>query len=535
MLGIGALAVGAKKAFDFIGDSVMSAAQTERYEAVLQTMLGSKTAALERMNEYKDIARITPFDLNDVVEAGNKLQAIGRYSRDNLVMMGDLAAASGKPMEQALSAYSKLVSGQKGMAVDMFRDLLITTEDWTEATGKGVSNSGALLASTEEMAKALPKIMKSKGYFGMMANMSETTEGKIANLGDSFFQLKVAVGERFKPAYDKFLSTASGVIDKLTEWIEIPIEQKIAKEKMELNTLVESLIENNDKQDIRKSLIEEIQRKYPDFIKNIDLEKSTTEDLRKELEKVNGEYDKKILKAGYERKLQKLISENEDDVETYNKYQQSILATKQRSNLQQELAALLKDGSYASGRVGITKDGQIYYVSQFTSTGGNSGAVYSSGKSYYDSSKLSNEDYKHAELLINQIIALGEFIMFVDEKDLKNAYDEVKKGKDKIAALMSLYAEPEPYGPPLPPDWNVPKNQNGNGSTNTGNLENSAEAITGGGKGVKNFYINIENLLRENTNIFQSSSDDPASAGDFMERMKYTLEDVVNDVNSSGG
>jgi hypothetical protein len=508
-------------------DSINAAAQIERYSATLKTMLGSTEAARDRMQEYFDIAKKTPFDLPQVVEAGNKLQALGRYSRENVTMLGDLAAASGKPMEQAISAYSKLASGQKGIAIDMFRDLMITVDDWTQATGKGVSKSGELLATTKELIAALPQIMKSKGYFGLMANQAATTEGKVANLEDAFFQLKVAVGEHFKPTYDEFLNTTAKVIEGLTKWVEIPIEQKIAKEKIELNLLVESLIENNDKQEIRQSLIDELQRKYPDFIKNIDLEKASTEDLRKELEKVNGEYDKKIRKAAYKRQLDAIQAEIDSDVDEYQKYQQSLLAKKRAQEISKEMENIVGDRhfKYKDGLGGV-----ILFDEE-------------NNRIFNDFTQASIKGLKDEEIiklrdLITEYAAALDLItspiFSSSESAAKAAWKRVEKGKAKTKTLQSLYGisesnNTENSGTVVAPDSNINK------SSNTDNLENSATEIASGGKGVKNFYVHIENLLGENTNIFQSSKDSPETAGDFLERLSYALQDVVNDVNYAAG
>lgn len=72
-------------------------------------------------------------------------------------------------------------------------------------------------------------------------------------------------------------------------------------------------------------------------------------------------------------------------------------------------------------------------------------------------------------------------------------------------------------------------NNNGGGLNDT--LKDTTDAITGGGKQVKNFYITIGNLIGENTNMFQSSQDDPQSAQSFMSKMSEALQMVVNDVN----
>ncbi|MBN1340749.1 MAG: hypothetical protein JXA03_15580, partial [Bacteroidales bacterium] len=148
-------------------DSMAAAAQVETYMVTLQNLLGGRLSAMERMNEYMRIAQKTPFELNEVVEAGNKLQSLGRYSEDTLKMLGDLAAASGKPFEQVMNAYANLATGQRGEAVRMFRDLLISGEDWMTATGEQIDQM-----TTDQMEKALPQIMKQKGFFGLMAQQA---------------------------------------------------------------------------------------------------------------------------------------------------------------------------------------------------------------------------------------------------------------------------------------------------------------------------------------------------------------------------
>lgn len=80
-------------------------------------------------------------------------------------------------------------------------------------------------------------------------------------------------------------------------------------------------------------------------------------------------------------------------------------------------------------------------------------------------------------------------------------------------------------------------NENGSGNSSNNSSNNNAtetaDAITSGGKQVKNFYITIEKLLGENTNVFNSSSDDPQTAESFMEKLSNALQMVVNDVNFS--
>ena len=48
-------------------------------------------------------------------------------------------------------------------------------------------------------------------------------------------------------------------------------------------------------QEDRKTIIEELQKKYPDYLDNIDSEKTSTEDLQKALSKVNEELVNRII------------------------------------------------------------------------------------------------------------------------------------------------------------------------------------------------------------------------------------------------
>jgi len=73
----------------------------------------------------------------------------------------------------------------------------------------------------------------------------------------------------------------------------------------------------------------------------------------------------------------------------------------------------------------------------------------------------------------------------------------------------------------------------GSGGGTSGYTSTASDSITGGGKQVKNFYINIDSLIKENTNMFQSSKDDPQSSQDFMGKLSDALQKVVNDVNYS--
>lgn len=459
---------------------IAAAGQIERYNATLETMLGSRSAARDRMEEYMRIAKTTPFEMTEVVEAGNKLQALGRYSEDTLVMLGDLAAASGKPLEQAMNAYSKMASGQKGIAVDMFRDLLITTDDWAKATGKGVKASGEMVASADEMLKVLPEILKSKGFFGLMSKQSETTEGKIANFEDAVFSLRASIGERLAPTVKSVLGVTSKWVNSLDEAVKIPVEQKIAKEKVELNYLVENLIKANDNEEERTKWIAELQSKYPDFLKNVNLEKDGAKGLREELAKVNAEYDRKIKLAVYGKKLEKIQEEAEELGADIADVQLAQNAMKEIGRIQKEINSLT-GGHWST----IGKDDKYGYYKWQGNT-----------QLYFSKTKQDRLDALYAELAAQRAFKeQGENWLGVvgdseaDQEKMKSLHaqaDVIQKEIDKLNA-------------PANPEVVVEENKAGgvgtaDGTVGGGKATGTTLGSGGGGRG-GGAVVNIGNLV----------------------------------------
>lgn len=530
--------VGLKKTFDFMKDASQASQAIETYEVSLKNMLGTTDAARERMQEYFAIAKETPFDLQQVVEAGNKLQALGRYSADNVKMLGDLAAASGKPMEQAMSAYAKLASGQKGIAVDMFRDLMITTDDWAKATGKGVDKQGQMLATTEEMIAALPGLLKSKGYLGMMATQAQTTAGKLSNLEDGFFQLKVAIGDRLSSATKSFATEMGYAVDKVKRFVEIPVEQKIAAEKAELNALVGTLTDSNTLEAQREDALRKLNARYPDFMKNLGDEVTNTEKLKDALAEANKEYDKKMKLATYERISANIQDDMDETIADLAEWQASKFAKEELNKLKPQWNQKITELQERAG--GATKLIPTAYWDV-----DNEGNLYASAGGHFLGGipNLSEKDK-------NELLALKAEINAQEDaqklwglrdedakiKEYKNKYNALIKRQESIKGLIDEMTPNLDDSDTSDGNSGTGDGSNGNnggsaGSVGTGAIEKAAATISGGGKSVKTFNITIGSILGENTNIFQSSTDSPETAQGFLEKLSNALQMVVNDVN----
>lgn len=185
----------------------------EQFRTTMENLIGSTEIATQRFRQLVDFAAKTPFNVPGIIEAGNRLEALGRYSLDLIRDLGDLAAASGKPVMQAIEAYTNLVTGRTGIAVKQFRAMLISTSDWTRQIGKEVLKTGkGVKASVEEMIEALPEIIKQKNFSGLMDKQSQTLLGMVSNLEDAWQQAMASIGDQLlgdAKEWVKWLTNAS--------------------------------------------------------------------------------------------------------------------------------------------------------------------------------------------------------------------------------------------------------------------------------------------------------------------------------------
>jgi hypothetical protein len=500
--------------------AVMAAAQVEKYNVTLKTMLGSTSAARDRMQEYFKIAQKTPFELTQVVEAGNRLQALGRYSRENLEMIGDLAAASGKPMEQVLTAYSQLATGQRGDAVKMFRDLLITEKEWIKGTGK-------VEASTEEMLNALPKIMQRKGFLGMMASQAETTEGKLSNLKDAVFGLQSAIGKRLQPKVNSIVTKMTEWVSKAEDYVKVPLWQEIAKEKVELNLLVERLIKANEAGTDRNGIIAELQRKYPEFLKNIDAEKATTQQLRDALIETNEEYDKRIRKSIYSKRIESLIEQDTEIANDIVDYELSLEAKKRINEAIVKRNKLLNSKYGNTGNVVSDAKGNVMFKSGVTRGGT---IIYT---------KINDAEVAAQALLYQQEIdEAQEYIK--DANTEKKNIDKNQKKRDALRKKIEYYQRLAGLNDTTTnkssDDSNDNSSQNDNSGNNSGSNNNAVTTYSSsGGRGSGrsgSVIINIQNLISGGITIQTTNLQEGA------EQIKriviQTLMDATNEFSAAG-
>ena len=197
-------------------------AQMEKYKTGFTTLLGDAEKAAAIMEQIKLDAGVTPFDVAGLTQAVQLLVSAdikADSARDTILALGDAIAATGggddelRRMAQNLQQVSNT---GKASAVDVKQfamagiNIYKVLADYLGITAK---EAAEMEVTFEVLQKALIAAAAEGGmYFGAMANQSQTLNGAVSNLGDSFGQFSGRVTENLSRA-------AVGVVNALTDML----------------------------------------------------------------------------------------------------------------------------------------------------------------------------------------------------------------------------------------------------------------------------------------------------------------------------
>jgi hypothetical protein len=192
---IGSIIAGAFSVQAIVGFSkqiIAARGEFERFSAVLTNTLGSESAAQSALADITKFAAQTPFAVNELTGAFVKLANQGfRPTLSQMQKLGDIASSTGKDFDQLAEA---IIDAQVG-EFERLKEFGIRAQkegDRVKFTFKGVATE---VAFTEQaMRSYILSLGDVQGVSGSMAAISETLEGKISNLGDSWNSLLITLG-----------------------------------------------------------------------------------------------------------------------------------------------------------------------------------------------------------------------------------------------------------------------------------------------------------------------------------------------------
>ena len=198
-------------------------AELEKYKTALTTLTGSAEKADKIMKQIEEDAAKTPFDVAGLTQANQLLISTGlsaEESRDTILALGDAVSDTGggnDELSRMAVNLQQIKNTGKATALDIKQfayagiDIYGLLADYTGKTKEEVADMEIIW---DDLNGALIKASKKGGkYFEAMQKQSETTNGAMSNLKDSFNRFTSSLTRTFMPTVKK-------IINKVTEWLE---------------------------------------------------------------------------------------------------------------------------------------------------------------------------------------------------------------------------------------------------------------------------------------------------------------------------
>lgn len=196
---------------------------------------GNKKKAAEYFKWANEFANKTPFSNDEVIDATVRLKSYGYDPRRLMTILGDMAGAYGKTLEQSVEAYADASRGEYERLKEfgIQKDEVINFAK--EEMGKEIKMSGEKVKDMDTFMKALEGLIKSRSKDGMkhlantLSGMLSTTKGllkyNIAKLVGVTDEGNVRAGsliDRIKQKFEKFNTYMESEEGKkaMNKWID---------------------------------------------------------------------------------------------------------------------------------------------------------------------------------------------------------------------------------------------------------------------------------------------------------------------------
>ena len=263
-IGVGAAMWGAKKLIDGMKAVIALAAEQQLAEKKLQAALGKTSKSL--LNYAKELQKVTRYGDEVTLTA---MTMIASFVKDEEAIKlatkatMDLAAAKGFDLVTAADLVSKTLGS--------------TTNALTRY---GIVVEGAV-GSTERLNSMTENIAAVFG--GQAQAQANTYTGKIDQMKNAIGDLGEAIGESLLPFLADMAESITGVVEDLTGMVgsmNAALEFEREGERIiAFRLLTDAIKENWENENLRKVMLKELKKEYPDYLGNLRNEEITLENI----------------------------------------------------------------------------------------------------------------------------------------------------------------------------------------------------------------------------------------------------------------
>ena len=224
----------------------VKAAELESQTRSLQVLTGSAEKAGQIIKELQQLGAVTPFTSTELIDSAKRLQAFG-VEADKVVettkRLADVSGATGAELSGLVTAYGQVQAKgrlqgeellqfqERGVALqtELRKMYGLSGEEFQKALEKGRIGSEAVEVAILRLTSAGGK------YANGAIAQSDTLNGKLSTLQDSFEQLARNIGKFFEPVFKFLIDGINAFLDRVNNGLRVSAQLK-ANEQAAIQT-----------------------------------------------------------------------------------------------------------------------------------------------------------------------------------------------------------------------------------------------------------------------------------------------------------
>ena len=222
------------------------ASELESQTKSLEVLTGSVQKAKSIIAELQQLGAVTPFTSTELIDAAKRLNAFG-VEGDKVVettrRLADVSGATGAELQGLVTAYGQVQAKgrlqgeellqfqERGIALqgELRKMYGMTGDEFQKALSKGRISAEAVEVAIQRLTDAGGK------YANGAVAQSDTLNGKLSTLQDSFQRLAANIGTFFAPAFKFLISKTDELINRLNRGafgVQAEMRQRAGAEKL---------------------------------------------------------------------------------------------------------------------------------------------------------------------------------------------------------------------------------------------------------------------------------------------------------------
>jgi tape measure domain-containing protein len=222
------------------------AAELQTQARSLEILAGSAAKAGKIIKELQDLGAVTPFTSTELIDSAKRLQAFG-VEADKVVettrRLADASGATGAELSGLVTAYGQVQAKgrlqgeellqfqERGIALqeELRKMYGMTGEEFQKALSKGQVSAKAVEVALVNLTSVGGK------YANGAIAQSDTLNGKLSTLQDSFQRLAQNIGTFFEPVFKFLLDGINAFLDRVNNGLRVSAQLK-ANEQAAIQT-----------------------------------------------------------------------------------------------------------------------------------------------------------------------------------------------------------------------------------------------------------------------------------------------------------